>query len=319
MPPPASHALRAEAFRRSGDDSMLLGVCAGVGRALGVATVWVRLGALALVAILPALGVLVYALLGVVVRREDGRLALGGTPADSRETVVGWGLVALAVIGATGSGEGFLLTTSSPLLLLACAAAAAVVAQTARRKASRGGWDEGGRPAPAPGPAPAPAAPAAAPERLMLEATNGETVIGTAETIEIPEVEGPTEPGPAAARAAADAPPARAPGPSLLGLGVMVLALVGIAGIFVAPVGLAETQASNLIASAAGVLGILALGGVIVAIAGAGRRHAAGLLVLSLLVGVLALGMASIHDDVGSQPALRWLLERTADLFWIDR
>ena len=308
--PSASHALRAEAFRRSRHDAMLLGVCAGVGRALGVAPVWVRLGALALVAILPALGVLVYALLGVVVRREDGRLALGGTPPDSRETVVGWGLVALAAIGATGAGDGFLLTTSSPLLLLACAAAAAVVAQTARRKASRDGEEH----APA---TPAPAPPAAS-EPLMLEASNGETVIGAAETMEIPEVDEPTASGTAADPAAA-APPAPSRGPSLFWLGVGVLFLVGIAGILVAPIGLTETTASNLIASGAGVLGLLALAGVLTAIVGAGRRHAGGLLALSLLVGVLAVGMASVHDQVGSQPALTWLLERAADLLWIDR
>ena len=313
--PSASHALRAEAFRRSRHDAMLLGVCAGVGRALGVAPVWVRLGALALVAILPALGVLVYALLGVVVRREDGRLALGGTPPDSRETVVGWGLVALAAIGATGAGDGFLLTTSSPLLLLACAAAAAVVAQTARRKASRGGEEHAHA---TPAPAPAPAQPAA-PEPLMLEASNGETVIGTAETMAIPEVDEPTASDTTASDPAAAAPPAPSRGPSLFWLGVGVLFLVGIAGILVAPIGLTETTASNLIASGAGVLGLLALAGVLTAIVGAGRRHAGGLLALSLLVGVLAVGMASVHDQVGSQPALTWLLERAADLLWIDR
>jgi phage shock protein PspC (stress-responsive transcriptional regulator) len=318
MPPPsASHALRAEAFRRSDQDSMLLGVCAGVGRALGVAPIWVRLGALALVAILPALGVLVYALLGAVVRREDGRLALGGTPPDSRETVVGWGLVALAVIGATGAGEGFLLTTSSPLLLLACAAAAAVVAQTARRRSQR---DEApARPAEAPSPAPPPApAPAAAPEPLMLEASNGETVIGHAETMEIPEVDEPTAADPAAAAAPA-APAAPPRGPSLFWIGVGVLALVGFAGILVAPIGLSTAGASNVLASGAGVLGLLALAGVITAIAGAGRRHAGGLLALALVIGVLAVGLASVHDQVGTQPTLTWLFERVADLLWVNR
>jgi phage shock protein PspC (stress-responsive transcriptional regulator) len=283
IPPPASPAPRVEAFRRSRDDTMLLGVCAGVARALGVAPVWIRLGTLALVAILPALGVLLYALLGVVVRRDDGRLALGGDPPDSRETVVGWGLVALAAYGATTADSGILLPAPRPLLLLACAAAAAVVAQTARRRVSEG--DEGTAPPPPPG---------EEPTEPMAEIPAGAT--------------------PAGADAAA-----RAPGPSLLAIGIGVLALVAIVGILTAPAGLPAVGASGLIASGAGALGILAIAGVLTAIAFAGRRHAGGLLALSLLVGLLAVGMASVYDQVGSQPAVDWLLRRVGDLLWVNR
>jgi phage shock protein PspC (stress-responsive transcriptional regulator) len=263
---------------------MLLGVCAGVGRALGVAPVWIRLGTLALVAILPALGVLLYALLGVVVRRDDGRLALGGDPPDSRETVVGWGLVALAAYGATTADSGILLPAPRPLLLLACAAAAAVVAQTARRQVPAGVED-------------------GAPPVSAVERPTELVAAGT-----------PAGATPAGADASAPAP-----GPSLLAIGIGVLALVAIVSVLLAPVGLPSVGASGLIASGAGALGILALAGVLAAIAFAGRRHAGGLLALSLLVGLLAVGMASVHDQVGSQPALDWLLRRVADLLWVTR
>jgi phage shock protein PspC (stress-responsive transcriptional regulator) len=283
IPPPASTAPRADALRRSRDDTMLLGVCAGVARALGAAPVWIRLGALALTAILPALGVLLYALLGAVVRRDDGRLALGGDPPDSRETVVGWGLVALAAYGATTADSGILLPVSWPLLLLACAAAAAVVAQTARRRLPEG-------------------AEAAAPPPLPSEE--------------------PTEPlgGPPAVATPAAADVSRpAPGPSLAAIGLGVLALVGVLGVLAVSAGVASVGPSRLIASGAGVLGILALAGVLTAIAFAGRRHAGGLLALSLLVGLLAIGMASVYDQVGSQPAVDWLLRRVGDLLLVNR
>ncbi len=288
-PPSLSHTLRAETFRRSRDDTMLLGVCAGVGRALGIAPVWIRLGALALVAILPALGLLSYALLGVIVRREDERLALGGNPPDSRETVIGWGLVALAAYGALTAGDGLVLPWSGPLLLLACAAAAAVGAQTARRKASQGQAD-------------------GTPPLLQLEASTEAT------TAEMPADDAPVGAAPAATE-----PAAPAPGPSLLAIGVALLALLGAIGVLVAPAGVPSAGAPALIAWGAGVLGILALAGVVTAIALAGRRHAGGLLALSLVVGVLAVGMASVHDQAGSQPALQWLLERAANLFFVDR
>ena len=47
----------------------------------------------------------------------------------------------------------------------------------------------------------------------------------------------------------------------------------------------------------------------ITAIARAGRRHAGGLLALALVIGVLAVGLASVHDQVGSQPTVTWLFD----------
>jgi phage shock protein PspC (stress-responsive transcriptional regulator) len=275
--PPASPAPHAEAFRRRGDDAMLLGVCSGVARALGLAPVWIRLGTLAFTAILPALGVLVYALLGVVVRRDDGRLALGGEPQDSRETVVGWGLVALAAYGATTADSGLLLPHPRPLLLIACAAAAAVVAQAAR---GRGACD------------------------------------ASVETVEHPTQ--PTLPAPPAP-GDEPAPPAPAPGPSLFWIGAGVLVVVALLGVLVAPAAVMSAGASRTVVLSAGFLGTVALIGVVAAIIGAGRRHAGGLLALSLAVGLIALGLGSIHDQIGSQPAIEWLYQRVADLLWLNR
>ncbi len=268
---------------RTRDDALVLGVCGGIGRAVGVAPVWPRLAAIALGVAVPSVALITYALLGVVVRRDDGRAALGGEPRDERETGIGWFVALLAGFVALRAGGGVYVGAPSPVLL-AVAAAAGVVALTAGRAAPD-----------APGIA---AARADAAETATLHPAAATSARAGAEP--------------------ADPPPAPRPGPSLLLVGVAVLFVLAVATVLVNPVALLALGPGSAVATGAGVLGLLALGGVTAAIAFSGRRHAGGLLALALLVGLLAVGLASIADDAGriagSEPVVEWTLRRAADL-----
>ncbi len=274
-------------LQRARDDSLLLGVCAGIGRSLGVAPLWPRLGAIALCAVVPAVGLIAYAVLGVVVRRDDGRMALGGEPDDGRETGIGWGLVLVSGWLALTSPGAVTLGAPSPLLLVAAGAAAIVAAYAAGRGGAPAGDEAEG---------------AGDGATLTLPATTEEPVTET-----LP----PQAPAPAGK-----------PGPSLLLIGVGALAVVALGTLLLNPVAAFSLGPVRAVTSGAWTLGLLALAGVVAAIVLNGRRHAGGLLALSLVVGAMAIGLGSVADEAGrvdgSEPVVQWVLQRGADLLRLD-
>lgn len=166
----------APPLRRTAADRVLLGVCGGLARTLGVRALLVRGVTVLLAAVSFPLVLAAYAGVALIVPREDGRTLLGGEPADGREQRLGWVVVGLA---------GFLLLVdgfepeqlvwpglaSSGLTLAALALVALVVREGRGRHAAPAvpGASAPGAPpaggAPTPSPAPAPASDAAATER----------------------------------------------------------------------------------------------------------------------------------------------------------
>lgn len=80
-------------LRRTAGDRVVLGVCGGIARTLGARPLLVRAGAVLLAAIAFPLVLAVYAAAALIVPRDDGRVLLGGEPADGREQLLGWTVV----------------------------------------------------------------------------------------------------------------------------------------------------------------------------------------------------------------------------------
>lgn len=356
--PPSSPAVAAATLRRSASDRVLLGVCAGVAAALGLSAVWVRLAAVALLVTVPPLALVAYAVAGVVVPRDDGRMALAGSPPDTHESVAAWGVTALAAVVALSRG-GLLLDLTDPVVLLLAAGAVAAALILSRR---------GDAPSHAGGAAPA--APAATPAAgtqddptvvmptahdgeptLMTSATDDPTVVMPPEqddptvvmptaddpTVVMPPAQGdptvvmppaPDDPtvvlppgGPGAAAPEAAHAVATRRGPSLLLLGLGVLAFAALAVVVGNPMATLALTATQTVHMGAGVFGILAVLGIVAAIALWDRRHAVGLMVLSLAVGAMALGLAAMPEpttitDSGS--LTREVIDRVADLLRLN-
>lgn len=327
--PPPSPAVAGAPLRRSASDRVLLGVCAGVAAALGVSAVWVRLAAVALGMTVPALALVAYAVAGVVMPRDDGRMALAGSPPDAHESVAAWGVTALAAIVALSRGAVLLDLTDPVVLLVAAGAVAAALALSRRTDERHAGT--GGAAMPAGRPAGATSASASAdgdPTVVLPPDPESPTVAvpHAADTTVMPPADGeatvmmPSH-GPGAQAPAGGHPATAGPGPSLLLLGLGALVVTALAVVLGNPMATLALTATQTVHVGAGVFGALAALGVVAAIAFWNRRHAVGLLVLSLGVGAMALGLVAMPEpttitDSGS--LAREVADRVADLLRLN-
>ncbi|MDW5593980.1 PspC domain-containing protein [Conexibacter stalactiti] len=92
------------ALRRSSQDRVLLGVCAGLAQTLELRPLLVRIGAILFGALAFPLLVIAYAAVALIVPRDDGRVLLGGEPHDGREQLLGWSTVLFAGVLLMASG-----------------------------------------------------------------------------------------------------------------------------------------------------------------------------------------------------------------------
>jgi phage shock protein PspC (stress-responsive transcriptional regulator) len=123
-----SAAPARQPLRRARGDRLLLGVCAGIGRSLDLSPLAVRLAAVVLAAVAAPLVLAGYVIAAAIVPRDDARALLGGLPADRRETLLGWSLIATVLV-AFASAEFRLEELVWPRLSsfgIFCAAAAAL-------------------------------------------------------------------------------------------------------------------------------------------------------------------------------------------------
>ena len=259
-------------LRRSRDDRIVAGVCAGLARALGVPVLAVRLVTLAVAVAVTPLALIAYAGLAVAMPRDDGRALLAGEPEDRRETIVGVVLIGVALIALAAGIGSSMLGGPGGLVLLAIGIVLVVV-----HHQRRGAPPVAGAPTTAAaatttarGAAPAPRraveSPYPGPVRSRMETA------GTGGTMR-------TMPGPAAAPARGP----REPSVALYGLaavlgGSMLALVLGALGAFDA--------------SATGVALGLGIGALAMTAAAIVLARRSGAFVLIALAGLLALGAA---------------------------
>lgn len=284
--PTSTPAPSHSTIRRAAEDRLLVGVCGGLAKSFAVPALAVRLGAIALAVPAAPFVLTTYAVLAVVVPREDGRTLLGGTPNDPRENVIGWGIVALAAVVLLATGiDGHSGPFIDPFMVFFGAVAAlAVAALTTRRVAaaeSPGGpprWTAASAPAAGTGTA---TASQERPVPLGDEPTFVQPTQPTEPTVRLPL--GPPPP-----------PRPRLRGPSLL--------LVGFATIVLGTGLAAALLAAGLIDPSAGPVAAVLGGGAVAAAAGSiafhRRRHAPGLLVLGVLLAGTATATAALGDEL---------------------
>jgi phage shock protein PspC (stress-responsive transcriptional regulator) len=281
LPPAPGVAATHPPLRRTRDDRIVVGVCAGIARTLGAPVLIVRLVALAVAIAVPPLALIAYAGLAIAMPRDDGRAVLGGSPDDRRETIVGWTLVGLALISlATGIGSSMLGGPGGVVLL--AAGIVLLVVHHQRHTPSR----------PA---TPATPAPAAAPAATATT-TRRRTVDLPYPGVSATAADEPTRTMPFAAPAPAPAPPPspgrREPSVGLYGLAAVVgasmvaLVLGAIGGFTASATGVAVT------------LGVGALAMTTAAIVLARRRGAFVLIALAGLLAIGAAGTAAVGDHI---------------------
>ena len=132
---PARHPLR-----RDRGDRLLLGVCSGIARSLDVSPLAVRIGAVVLAAVAFPLVLAAYVIVAAIVPRDDGRVLLGGVPADRRETLIGWSLVGVGpdlVRGRAVPARGPRLAALSSFGIFAAAVAALALLALNQRRATQ--------------------------------------------------------------------------------------------------------------------------------------------------------------------------------------
>lgn len=254
-------ATPAPPLRRAASDRILLGVCGGLARTLGVRPLLVRSGAVLLAALAFPLLVVAYAAVALIVPRDDGRALLGGEPHDGREQLLGWAAVGFAAFLVLAAGfqpeqlvwpalsRGGLLLAALTIAALAIRESRGAVAAPAVPGASAPGTPPAPvAPAPAtsvPAPAaPFPAAPAAGPSIAPLTAATAPLPVpaSTARPDEAPTVAGSrplgddtTQVAPTQVRPAPVDPPAaprgrRRTGLMVAGIVLLVLAALTTAG-----------------------------------------------------------------------------------------
>src|SRR5215218_6293783 len=126
-------------LRRPAGDRLLLGVCAGIARSLDLSPLAVRLGAVVLAAVAVPLVLAGYVIAAAIVPRDDGRALLGGVPADRRESVLGWTLVATVLITFAAAEfrlEELVWPGLSSFGIFAAAAGALVLIAASQRRAT---------------------------------------------------------------------------------------------------------------------------------------------------------------------------------------
>jgi phage shock protein PspC (stress-responsive transcriptional regulator) len=285
-------------LRRASGDRLLLGVCAGIASSLGLAPLAIRLGAVALAAVAAPLVLGLYVVIAAIVPRDDGRVLLGGAPADRRESLLGWGLIGLTLIWFAGerfvlgglvwpalSSFGVFAAASGALVLLALAqrreVATAVPAPSAAETPAQEEPPDGHAPAAEAADQPQPDSPDTATEE-------------TAATLPF------TPPAPRR-------PPRRGPSVAVLGFGALLIA--GAAVFLLDAVGQIDLTAAA-VAVALGAGAALAGAG---AIAGAltQRRGVLGLLALGVVLGGAAASVALLETELDDGIGLRTERPRT--------
>jgi phage shock protein PspC (stress-responsive transcriptional regulator) len=96
--PDAPTAAPRATVRRAADDQILVGVCAGLARAVDLPVSAMRIAFIVGAFVATPAAIVVYAVLALVLPREDGRALLGGVPDDATENLRGWAVVAVAVV-----------------------------------------------------------------------------------------------------------------------------------------------------------------------------------------------------------------------------
>lgn len=291
MPPPTAQAALTRPLRRSADDRIVLGTCAGIATTLGVPTIVVRVAVILLGLLATQLMLIAYAAASVVIPRSDGRMTLSGQPVDHRESTLGWGLTALAALLVLAGNPLVYGISGIPRELIVVGTIAALVLALRDRTA------------------PQPQPPAAAETGAECDPTvvdRPEPAAPTATLILPPHIrpDDPTlvtpahvEPPTVAMTPDALEPPTAGTGPSLLAIGVAVLGLTAVLGTaWIALVG-ASVSPRDLLYRVATVGGLLALAGATVAITQWRQRHASGLLVLALLTGAAALALFAVAES----------------------
>jgi len=291
MTRPDTHAVHARPpLRRARADRLLLGVCAGLARSLDLSPLAVRLLAVALAAIAAPLVLAGYIVAAAIVPRDDGRALLGGVPADRRETLLGWTLVAI-VLTAFASAEFRLEELVWPRLssfgiFAAAAAALALIAAGQRRAAVAAATPQ----PPAPAPAPAAEADEPAPQAPDADASEAPTAVS-------PDA----EPAPATATQPLPtaAPPAPPPAPRGLSLGVIAAAVLLIGGataFLLDAVGAIDPSAEEVAGGLAVAAALAAAGAIAGAVAG--RRGVIWTLALGTVLGASAAGVALLSTEL---------------------
>ena len=283
IPPSPGMAAARPPLRRTRDDRIVAGVCAGLARALGVPVLAVRLVTLAVAVAVTPLALIAYAGLAVAMPRDDGRALLGGRPEDRRETMIGVALIGVALIAlAAGIGSSML---GGPGGLVILAIGILLVLVHHQRRAEPAEWSD-----PSPAAAAMATTAAAAPARRRA-------------------IESPY-PGPARPRAAMAGPdettrtmplPTPPPAPAARGPREPSVGLYGLAAVIGGSmIALVLAALGAFDASATGVavgLGIGALAMTVAAIALARRRGAFVLIALAGLLAIGAGGTAAVGDQ----------------------
>lgn len=262
-------------LRRARDERVLVGVCAGVARTLGVPVIAVRVVALVLALALPPLALVAYAGLALAMPRDDGRLLLGGRPPDSRETIVGWGLIVASLIAIAAGLETSMFAGPGGVVLLAAGVVLLVVGHQ--------------RGAAAPPAAPAPVAPPRAPRSSDLPYPGAPARPGATASFDTATAPLPHGPAPAVA----SAPPApRERSVAIYGVAALVAGVVG--WVLVESFGWIDTSGRG----AAVAFGVAALAFTAAAVAWARRPGAVSLVAIAVLLAFGAIGAAAVGDHL---------------------
>jgi phage shock protein PspC (stress-responsive transcriptional regulator) len=292
-------------LRRPRADRLLLGVCAGVARSLELPPLGVRLAAVALAAVALPLVAAGYVIVAAIVPRDDGRVLLGGVPADRRETLVGWALIAGVLIWFVDAEfrlEELVWPGLSSFGIFAAAVAALGLLALNQRRAAMAAPAAPVAASPAAAASPTPSA--ASPGRDTADAPGPSAAADTAATADASR---PFATGDTAATAAfADAPTATQPLPppppprprgiSLGTIGAAVL-LIGAAIAFLLDAVDAIDPDATAVAAALAVGAVAAGAG---AIAGAvlQRRGVLVLLALGALLAATGAGVGLVSDEL---------------------
>jgi phage shock protein PspC (stress-responsive transcriptional regulator) len=279
-----SAAPARQPLRRAAGDRLLLGVCAGLARSLDVSPLALRLAGVVLAAVAAPLVLAGYVIVAAIVPRDDGRALLGGVPADRRETLLGWSLVAVVLV-AFAAGEFRLEELVWPALssfgIFAAAVAALGLIALSQRRAGAGAPPVIASSAPSPS---APSAPEPDPPVADEASRSDDTTASEAATVAFDDACPPT-----ATQPLPEPPPSQPRGLSLGTIGAGVLLIGGAIVFLLDAVGAIDPDATSVAVGLAVAAALAGAG----AIAGAVTRRR-GVLVLLALGTVLGLGAAGV-------------------------